>query len=98
MTGFTDIVTFLLMGGVTYLTRVMGYLGLRNRTLGKRTRSVMEAAPGCVLITVIAPYFATDRPANLIALAVTLIVATRFSFLPTVLAGIASAFVLRNLF
>ena len=48
-------------------------------------------------ITVIAPYFATDRPADLIALAIALIVATRFSFLPTVLAGIASAFLLRHL-
>ena len=92
-----DLVTFLLMGCVTYLTRIMGYLILRNRTLGPRTRAVMEAAPGCVLITVIAPYFATDRPADLIALAITLIVATRFSFLPTVLAGIASAFLLRHL-
>lgn len=53
---------------------------------------------GCViLITVIAPYFASDRPADLIALAITLIFSTRFSFLPTVLAGIASAFLLRHL-
>lgn len=57
-----DIITFLLMGCVTWLTRIMGYLVLHNRTLGSRTRAVMEAAPGCVLITVIAPYFASDRP------------------------------------
>ena len=84
-----DIVTFLLMGCVTYLTRIMGYLILRNRTLGPRTRAVMEAAPGCVLITVIAPYFATDRPADLIALAVTVLVATRLYLPPTVCAVIA---------
>lgn len=35
--------------------------------------------------------------ADLIALAITLIFSTRFSFLPTVLAGIASAFLLRHL-
>ncbi len=92
-----DIITFLLMGCVTWLTRIMGYLVLRNRTLGSRTRAVMEAAPGCVLITVITPYFATDRPADLVAMAITLIAATRFSFLPTVLTGIASSFLLRHL-
>ena len=93
-----DIITFLLMGCVTWLTRIMGYLVLH--TTGhwdQRTRAVMEAAPGCVLITVIAPYFASDRPADLIALAITLIFSARFSFLPTVLAGIASAFLLRHL-
>ena len=29
-----DIITFLLMGCVTWLTRIMGYLVLHNRTLG----------------------------------------------------------------
>jgi uncharacterized membrane protein len=47
------VVTILLMAAVTYLTRVSGYLLLRNRTLRRRATAVMEATPGCVLISVI---------------------------------------------
>ncbi|MNV36566.1 hypothetical protein D3C71_1280500 [compost metagenome] len=57
----------------------------------------MEAAPGCVLISVIAPHFVAERPADLIALAITLLAASRLSMLPTVLIGVASAAVLRHL-
>ncbi len=57
----------------------------------------MECAPGCVLITVIAPDFVTGRPADLIALAITILVATRLPVLPTVLIAIASAAILRNI-
>lgn len=76
------------------LTRVLGYLALRNRRLGARAVKVLEAAPGCVLISVIAPHFVTDRAADLIALGITLLAATRLPMLPTVLIGIASAGVL----
>ena len=57
---------------------------------------MMEAAPGCVLISVIAPDFVSDRPADLIALLVTVVAATRLSLLPTVIIGVAAAAVLRN--
>jgi uncharacterized membrane protein len=90
-------VAILLMAAVTYSTRVLGYVGLRNRTLSPRAKVVMEAAPGCVLISVIAPSFVSDRPADLIALAITVTAAARFSMLPTVLIGMASAAVLRLL-
>ncbi|AMY01830.1 AzlD family protein [Mesorhizobium ciceri] len=88
--------TIVLMAGVTYLTRIGGYVVLRNRTLGARATAVMEAAPGCVLISVIAPAFVSKSPADLLALAVTLAAATRFSMLPTVLIGVASAGLLRH--
>ena len=84
------------MAAVTYLTRVGGYVFLRNRMLSPRLRTVMENAPGCVLITIIAPDFVTGRPADLIALAVTMVVATRLPVLPTVVIAIASAGVLRH--
>ena len=93
----TTLLTILVMAGVTYLTRVLGYVGLRNRTLSPRTVAVLEAVPGCVLIAVIAPAFVADRPADLIALAVTLAAATRLPLLPTVLVGITAAGVLRHL-
>jgi uncharacterized membrane protein len=91
------LLTIVLMASVTYLTRIGGYLVLRDRTLSPRATAVMEAAPGCVLIAVIAPSFVSIHPADLIALAITFIAATRFSMLPTVLIGVASAGLFRHL-
>ena len=91
------LVTIILMAAVTYATRAIGYAGLRNRVLSPRAKVVMETAPGCVLISLIAPSFVAGRPADLIALAITVAAATRFSMLPTVLIGMASEAVLRFL-
>lgn len=52
-----SMLVFLSMLAVTYSTRLAGFFALRNRTLSKRAAAVMEAAPGCVLISVIAPVF-----------------------------------------
>ncbi len=97
MTHATTVLTIVLMAAVTYLTRVLGYIALRNRVLSQRAVTVMEAAPGCVLISVIAPHFVSDRPADLIALAATLLAATRLSMLPTVIVGVSVAGLLRHL-
>lgn len=91
------LLAILLMALTTYLTRVMGYVVLRDHALGPRAMAVLEAAPGCVLIAVIAPSFVADRPADLIALALTVVAATRLPILPTVLIGIAAAGGLRHL-
>lgn len=93
----TAALAILLMASVTYLTRIGGYVLLRNRTLGRRAMAVMEAAPGCVLISVIAPDFVSDKPSDLLALAITVAAATRFSMLPTVIIGIVSAGLCRYL-
>lgn len=90
--------TIALMATGTYLTRILGYLALRNRVLSPRMRYVLESVPSCVLISVIAPAFVSPRPADLIALAITVAVACRFSILPTVVIGIASAGLLRYFF
>jgi uncharacterized membrane protein len=82
------VLTILMMASATYVTRVGGYVFLRNRTLSPRTKTIMESAPGCVLITIVAPDFVTDHPADLIALAVTMAAATRLSVLPTVVIAI----------
>ena len=92
------LLTIVLMALSTYFTRVLGYIALRNRTLSARAVTVMEAAPGCVLISVIAPHFVSNRPADLIALGITLLAATRLPMLPTVLIGVASAGALGWLF
>jgi uncharacterized membrane protein len=91
------VATIVLMAATTYLTRILGYVVLRDRTLSPRMRAVMENVPGCVLISVIAPAFVSRHPADLLALAITLLAATRFSLLPTVIIGVASAGILRHL-
>jgi uncharacterized membrane protein len=90
------LLTILAMAAATYSTRALGYAVLRGRTLGRRARVMMEAAPPCVLISVIAPVFATRDPADLLALAITLAAATRLPMLPVVLIGIAAAGLLRQ--
>ncbi|USX06786.1 AzlD family protein [Paraburkholderia fungorum] len=91
------VLTIIAMALVTYGTRISGYLLLRNRVLSAKALAVMEAAPGCVLISVIAPSFASKNPADLASLAVTLLAATRLPILATVTVGIASAALFRHL-
>lgn len=85
------LVTIVLMASSTYLTRLLGYVALRNRTLSPRMLALMENVPGCVLISVIAPAFVSDRPANMLALVITLFASIRLPILPTVVIGIVSA-------
>jgi uncharacterized membrane protein len=89
--------TIVLMALVTYLTRIGGYLVLGNRELSPRTMTVLDTAPGCVLIAVIAPLFVSGRTADLIALSLTMVAATRLPLLPTVLIGVASAGIARSM-
>jgi uncharacterized membrane protein len=96
MIPIVSVLTIILMAAVTYLTRALGYVALRNRTVSPRATRVLEAAPGCVLISVIAPDFVAHHPADLIALAVTLFAATRLSTLPTVVIGVVTAALLRH--
>ncbi len=91
MISWASFLTIMGMLAVTYSTRLIGFFALRNRTLGKRAAAVMEAAPGCVLIAVIAPHFVSDKPHELIALAITLFAASRWGMLPTVLIAVASS-------
>ncbi len=88
--------TIVLMGSVTYLTRIGGYLVLGGRALSPRTMTILDAAPGCVLIAVIAPAFVSGRAADLTALALTGAAAVRLPLLATVLIGIGSAGLLRH--
>ncbi|QJE95096.1 AzlD family protein [Luteolibacter luteus] len=89
--------TILLMALATYLTRIGGYLLLRKHQPSPRVAAILDAAPGCVLISVIAPHFASGHVADLAALGITALAASRLSMLPTVLIGVASAAALRGL-
>ncbi|MCA8223471.1 MULTISPECIES: AzlD family protein [Burkholderia] len=97
MPDFSTVATIVLMASTTYLSRILGYVMLRNRPLSRRMAAVMENVPGCVLISVIAPAFVSTRPADLLALGITIVAATRLSILPTVAIGVVAAGVLRHL-
>lgn len=92
----TTLVAILLVAATTYLTRILGYVLLKNKTLSNKQRKILEVVPGCVLISVIAPYFVKDNVADLVAIAITLLAASRFSLLPTVVISMLSAALLRT--
>ena len=92
----TTLIAILLVAATTYLTRILGYVLLKNKTLSNKQRKILEVVPGCVLISVITPYFVKDNVADLLAIAITLIAASRFSLLPTVVISMLSAALLRT--
>ncbi|WP_334108388.1 AzlD family protein [Methylobacillus sp.] len=97
MIDLPTLLTIVLMALTTYLMRILGFLALRNKTLGPRMIYVLESVPGCVLISVIAPAFVANNPADLAALAVTLLAAITLPLLPTVVLGIIASGSLRAL-
>jgi len=95
MIHMSTLIAILFVALTTYLTRILGYLLLKNKTLSTRQRKILEVVPGCVLISVIAPYFIQDNLIDLIAITITLFAASRFSLLPTVVISMFSAAFLR---
>ncbi|WP_420832951.1 hypothetical protein [Pseudomonas kermanshahensis] len=63
----------------------------------KPSTRVLNAAPGCVLVAVIAPAFVSGHSADLIALALTAYAASRFSILPVMLFALAVTAAMRAL-
>ncbi len=84
------------MGIVTYLTRISGYI-LFRKFKSQYLKNIFEIVPGCVMISLITPYFVTGKIADLIALGFTILAAIRFSFLITLIIAIGSAGLLRYL-
>lgn len=97
MIQMSTFIAILLVALTTYCARILGYVLLKNKTLNNRQRKILEVIPGCVLISMITPYFLRDDPADLIAIMSTLFVASRFGMLPTILISMASAAILRTL-
>lgn len=93
-----SLITILSMALVTYVTRVIGFLLLRDRKLSPRTRAVMDVAPGCVLISVIAPHFVSPNCGELLALFITMLAAWKLPMLATVALGVFSLAILKYLF
>ncbi len=94
--GLASLVTIVLMGVATYATRILGYLLLGDRVPNPRLRALMQVAPGCVLVSAIAPSFATTNLADLLGLGITVLAATRLPTLPTVLVGVVCTGLLRH--
>lgn len=95
MIELTSLWVILLMALSTYLTRIIGYIALRNCTLSPRMMAMLENVPGCVLISVIAPAFVSHEPSDLLALVVTLGAAACLPLLPTVLISVSATGLLR---
>lgn len=97
MIHLNTLIAILAMAGVTYLTRISGFLLLRDRTLSPRMNALMDILPGCVLIAILAPILASGSIANIIGLAVTMSAASRYSLLPTMIIGVVVTGLVRNL-
>lgn len=83
------------VAATTYATRLLGFYLLRNRTLSVRQQRVLEVMPGCVLISVIAPYFVPNNLADALAITVAVLAASRLSLLPAVCVSVVGASLLR---
>lgn len=87
------------MGAVTYLTRVSGFWLLGRVTPTKRVEAWMQAIPGAVLISLIAPALLASGMVGFIAAAATVLIAARtHKLLPALLAGVVIVAAARLLF
>lgn len=92
-----EFLTILAMLVMTYSTRLLGWLFLKNRRFSVRTQALLEAALGCVMVSIAAPFFFTTNPAHLCALAVAILVSRKYGLAWTVAACVATAAVLGHL-
>ena len=83
-----EFITVLGMAAATYSTRAVGWLVLRNRTVSPRLQRVLEAAPVCVMASIVAPYFMTTDPVMLLSLAVMTIAALSTNLAGTVVLSV----------
>ncbi|KGT48009.1 MULTISPECIES: AzlD family protein [Acinetobacter] len=97
MIQMSTFIAILLVALTTYCTRILGYVLLKNKTLSKRQQKILQIIPGCVLVSMLVPYFLPEHPVDLIAIVLTLCAASRFSMLPTILISMVSAAFLRSL-
>lgn len=83
-----EFLTVLGMAAATYSTRALGWLVLRNRTVSARLQRALEAAPACVMASIVAPYFMTTDPVMLLSLAVMTIAALSTNLAGTVVLSV----------
>ncbi len=83
------------MAAVTFATRAAGLLLAHRIPQQGRTRAALDALPAAVLIAVIAPA-ATAGPAEIAAMVLTVLAASRLPLLAVVAVGVVSVTVLRR--
>jgi uncharacterized membrane protein len=94
----TTVLAIVLMGFVTYLTRIAGlFISERFRFEG-RAKAAFDALPVSVLTAVIAPTLLTSSVAESLAGVFTILAALRLPLLATVVVGVAAVVVLRLAF
>ena len=91
----TTLLAIVLMGLVTYLTRIAGLFIAERFRLGGRAKAAFDAIPVSVLTAVIAPTLLTSTVAESLAGVVTILAALRLPLLGTVIVGVAAVVVLR---
>ena len=89
-----EFLAILAMCAATYLTRLLGWFLLKDRSMSPRARALLDAAPGCVMVAIAAPFFFTTNPVHLIALLVAIVVSRKAGMASTVLAAVGTAAVL----
>ncbi len=91
---WVEFLTILAMCAATYSTRLLGWFLLKDRSMSPRARALLDAAPGCVMVAIAAPFFFTTNPVHLIALLVAIVVSRKAGMASTVLAAVGTAAVL----
>lgn len=93
-----EFIVILGMLAATYSTRLIGWLVLRNRPVSPTTQRVLDAAPGCVMISIVAPAFMTTNVVTLVTLAATVLVAFRVNLAWTILFAVGFNALLQTFF
>ena len=89
------LLAILAMGAATYATRLAGWLLASRLVLTGRAKAAVEAIPGCILVSVIAPLMLLSGPADFIAGLITILAAARLPLVAVLVVGVVAAGLLR---
>lgn len=93
----TTLIAILTMALVTYATRAAGLFVADRLALTGRAKAAFDAIPPAVLIAVIAPTALTTGWPEAVAAGVTALAATRLPLLGTVIVGVVTIVLLRQM-
>lgn len=91
---------FIVMLGMlvaTYSTRLTGWIILKDRKVSPLVQRMLDAAPGCVMISLCAPAFMTTDPVTLISLVASVFVAFRTNLAITIVFAVLCNGLLQHL-
>jgi uncharacterized membrane protein len=95
---FVDPGVFAAIAGMaiaTYFTRFIGYWLVRHRSVSGRLAGALEAVPGAVLTSIIAPMVLATGPAETAAAVLTVLLALRLPLIAAVAGGCLAVVALR---